>query len=395
MDPAKELMSRIAGEFLHLYVDLAAYFLFGLLAAGLIATFVRRSVLRRSLGGRGLLPVLKASLLGIPLPLCSCGVVPMAMSLRRQGASRGATLSFLVSTPETGVDSIAVTYALLGPAMAVIRPVAAMATAFLAGAVQVFADRNEGLPATDVRDACSVCDEDESDGHRHGLGEKVARAARFAFRDFFGDVIGWMLLGLVVASALGAFVGPGFVERHFASNALQILAMLAVSIPLYVCASATTPVAAALIAAGFSPGAALVLLLAGPATNVATIIMVWRFLGRRSAVVYVGTIALVSALLGFALDAGIGAFAVDPRAIVSGATEALPRPVSIGAAILLAALALVHFGRAAARHLSRRRHEACGCESGKPDGAAGSGACAESGRPGTASRSVDTADAGR
>jgi len=390
-----DVIERVAAEFLHVYVDVAFFFLFGLVAAGLITAFVRRSTMRRTLGGRGFKPVVKASLLGIPMPLCSCSVVPMAVSLRRQGVSRGATVSFLVSTPETDVDSIAVTYALLGPLMAIVRPVAATLTAMAAGAIEVLLDRGDGAEAVGGPDACNVCEADESDGHAHGFRERLRRAFEYAFGPLFGDIIGWMLVGLVLASLVGAFMSPEWVQRTFASSGLQILAMLAVSVPLYVCATASTPVAASLIASGFSPGAALVLLLAGPATNVGTILMTWRFLGRRSALVYVAVIVVVSGLFGLALDAAIGAFAVDPKTLVGTATDALPAPVMIGAAVVLAALTLVHYARLAARRLARGR---------------GRGACACDGGPGghdhdhereTATRrrderprSVDTADAG-
>ncbi len=388
MDGVIAAAGRIAEEFARLFLDLAPYLLVGLAAAGLLTTFVRRSVLRRALGGKGLAPVLKASLLGVPLPLCSCSVVPMAVSLRRQGASRGSTLSFLVSTPETGVDSIAVTYALMGPLMTVVRPLAAVATAFAAGAVQVFCDRKEPAPEAPETEECAVCDADESDGHRHGALERLGHAARYAFRDFFGDIVGWVLLGLAVAAAISAFVSPEWVRLNFSSSGLQILAMLAVSVPLYVCASATTPVAASLVAAGFSPGAALVLLLAGPATNVATILMVWRFLGGKSAAIYVLVIAVVSAALGLLLDATLGAFVADPGSVVKAPGEGPAGPVAIASGALLAALAAVHYGRAAVGRLGRRRKKggaacACGTDAAEPP----------RGRERSAD-SVDTADVG-
>jgi len=322
------------------FVEMAPYLILGFVVAGVIRTFLPDDFVARRLGGGGSAPVLRAALLGIPLPLCSCGVIPAALGLRRQGASRGATLSFLVSTPETGVDSIAVTYGLLGPVMAVLRPIAALVNAIAAGWLSNALLPKETEAERPTETECAVCcgEKDGGHAHDHGPRERGRAALRFAFGDLLADVAPWLLLGLAIAAAIGTFAGPGEIGDLVSSEWAQMALMLAVSVPLYVCATASTPIAAALIFAGVSPGAALVLLLAGPATNAATILMVARFLGRGAAAVYLGSIAMTSLVVGFLVNRLHGVLAVVDPGKLHAEHGPVEQAVGVASAILLLAL---------------------------------------------------------
>jgi hypothetical protein len=270
-------------------------------------------MVERHLGGGGLLPILKAAAFGVPLPLCSCGVIPVAASLRRHGASRGATTAFLISTPQTGVDSILVTYSLLGPVFAVFRPVMALISGLLGGAVVSLVSkenpRDKG-PVIRCTDECCM---------PKGKGGRIVRALRYGFRTLPRDISKALLVGLVIAGAISAVVPKDFFGDVFGKGILQILVMMAVGIPVYVCATASVPVAAALIAhAGVSPGAAMAFLITGPATNAATIATVWKTMGKRTAFFYLLTVAVTAFGSAVFLDYGFPELADSVRAMFTG-----------------------------------------------------------------------------
>ncbi|MEE9305382.1 MAG: SO_0444 family Cu/Zn efflux transporter [bacterium] len=317
-----------------IFVESSVYLLFGMFVAGLISVMLPKETITRHLGGGGLKGVAKAALFGIPLPLCSCGVIPTAMGLRRQGASRGATLAFLISTPETGVDSVAITYALLDPLYTIFRPVAAFTTALVTGGLASLIEREEP-PAAPEAEVCQVCEDDSGDGHTHSLGEKLARAVRYGFGDLLGDLALWLVIGLLVAGLITALIPEDFFRTWVGGGLGSMVIMLALAMPIYICATSSTPIAAAMIAKGLNPGAALVFLLAGPATNAATLTMVVRYLGARAAGIYLGSIAVVSILMGLALNAAYAAFGIAPSSIVMASRELLPHGLKLaGAAVL-------------------------------------------------------------
>jgi hypothetical protein len=305
---------------------MAPYLLLGFFVAGVLSVLIPAEWVERHLGGRGLGQVFKAALVGVPLPLCSCGVLPVGASLRRQGASRGATTAFLLSTPQTGVDSIAVTYALLGPFVAVVRPLAALLTGFVGGAlVHAFAQRNGDDPAAATtaaaRPGCAVdgcCDEQPA--HRHTLLD----ALRYGFVTLPRDIGKALLVGVALSGVISALIAPDSLRAYLGGGIVPMLAAMAIGIPLYVCATASTPIAASLIVAGLSPGAALVFLITGPATNSAALVTLWKVLGRRATILYLVTVAAGALATGIAVDALIGSGLVPLHALVDAAAASAP-----------------------------------------------------------------------
>lgn len=318
-------------------VESGPYLLLGFGVAGLVHGFVSAETVGRHLGTGRVSSVVKAALFGIPLPLCSCGVLPAAANLRRSGASRGAMVSFLISTPETGVDSLALSYALLGPVLTVFRPLAALVTAIVAGVAENWAsERAPQAPLFPMASGSCGC---EASPLPRGVWNRVKTGLGYAFGELLQDLAPWLAVGFVVAGLISAALPGDALARLLGTGPLSYLAMLAVGIPLYVCATASTPIAASLIAKGLSPGAALVFLLAGPATNAATITALSRQLGVRSAVRYVATIALVALAMGYLTDLLSRDLSLPAYAGPAGARE-LPAVVGQGAALVLVALGL-------------------------------------------------------
>jgi uncharacterized protein len=273
-------------------VQMAPWLLLGFLVAGLLSVYVSPRWLERHLGGGGLKPVAKAALFGMPLPLCSCGVIPVGASLRRQGASPAATTAFLISTPQTGVDSIAVTGALLGPVFAVIRPLIALVTGLLGGVlVQAFGGRPSPTAAP-FQAAATV-----------STGQRLAQALRYGFETLPRDIGRPLLLGLAAAALITALVPAGALSGLLGGGLLPILVMMAVSVPVYFCATGSVPLVAGFIHAGVSPGAALTLLIAGPTTNAAMLALLFKILGRRAGLIYLATVAGSAVICGLVLDA--------------------------------------------------------------------------------------------
>ncbi|MDP2960830.1 MAG: SO_0444 family Cu/Zn efflux transporter, partial [candidate division Zixibacteria bacterium] len=251
--------------------DSSFYLLAGFLIAGLIHEFVSSKRLAQHLGGSSLKSILKAALIGAPLPLCSCGVIPAAISLRKEGASQEATVSFLISTPETGVDSIFISYALLDPLMTVVRPVAAIITSVFAGISEKLFGGKDNLRIAPPEKECCECEKDNSKPNNSGktFWQRVKDSFYYGFLDFFGDIVIYIIFGYLLAALISTLIPEKFIMENFSGKGiLPMLGMLAIGIPLYICSTSATPIASALILKGVSPGAALVLLLSGPATNV-------------------------------------------------------------------------------------------------------------------------------
>lgn len=311
-------MTAFLTETLKILNEAAPYLLIGFFLAGVLDVLLRRfrqvtGVLTRP----GARPVFLAALLGVPLPLCSCSVLPAALTLRRRGASKGTTASFLVSVPETDITSIAVTYALLGPVMAIARPVAAILTAITTGLVVDRMSPEAGTPrVAPDKSGDQAAETGPEIAHDRGQRHWLRRMLHFGFVEIFDDIVLQLILGIVIAGALVAgFRGLGL-ETALGGPVTTYLLMLVIGVPIYVCATASTPFALGFIAGGVSPGAALVFLLVGPATNIASLIILKREFGRKALIVYIVTLALFSIVMGVFLDVALGDhFPVGKRAL--------------------------------------------------------------------------------
>jgi len=291
-----DFLQRMVVDFWATVVEMAPYLLFGFFMAGLLSILVSRRLVERHLGGQGLLPVLKASLFGVPMPLCSCGVIPVSMSLYQHGASKGSTIAFLLSTPQTGADCILVMYSLLGPVFAFFAPVWALVTGLVGGVlVSLFGRRDPVHPeAAKCTDDC--CKSITTPGR------KLLDGLRYGFVALPRDIGKSLLVGLVIAAVISALVPDDFFAETLGQGLPAMLVMMLIGIPIYVCASASVPVAAALILKGLSPGAAFVFLATGPATNAAALVTIWNTLGRRVAILYLLTVAGCALAGGLLLD---------------------------------------------------------------------------------------------
>lgn len=322
---------------LTLFLDAAPWLVLGLFAAGLIKAWVPDNLINRWLGGEGVWPITKAALIGAPLPLCSCGVLPAALGLHRSGASRGPTISFLISTPETGADSIALSYALLGPFMAIVRPVAAIISAIFSGLLAALARERPGLPSATSTcsggcssDSCSTPEQPPSPAPL----QKTLNGLRYAFSDILDDIVIWLGIGILLAGLVATLVPPQSLAA-WGSGLPAMLLMLLVGIPMYICATASTPLAAALLLTGISPGTVLVFLLAGPATNLATLAVIRKELGNQVLLAYLGGITIASLGLGLATDALVTTLDVDIDAQLTQSGEFVPPSLAWGSAALL------------------------------------------------------------
>lgn len=331
----------------NILLEASLFILIGLLVSGLLRVFLSPGVVAAHLGHGRFGSVFKASLLGIPIPLCSCGVLPAAASLKKQGANKGAVTAFLISTPESGVDSIAVTYALMDPIMTMMRPAAAFFTAVVAGITENLLGRPDAAQTMAPDLSCPVdgcCDGNDClpEVHRrhHSLGEKLAAGIRFAFTDIWGDLAAWFFIGLLLSGVITTLIPEAVFSRYMGGGIGAMLIMLGVGIPIYICATASTPVAAALILQGVSPGAALVFLLTGPATNITSLTMLTRVLGRRATLVYLATIAVCAVIFGLMVDRIYLALGITAQAVLGQAGEAIPYRLELAAAIIILALSI-------------------------------------------------------
>lgn len=272
------------------------YLLLGLVVSGLVHAFLNTDNIKKLLGNNSAKDVFLAALLGVPLPLCSCSVIPTAVTLKKSGASNGATSAFLIATPESGIDSIAVTYALMDPVMAILRPAAAFASAIVAGVLNIFFNKYEAQQEQpEVKSCCA-----SKKAPAPKLGEKLKSGVKYAFVDLIEDISFWLMVGLLLGALISFLVPDNFFTNL--SDWQNKGMILLVGVPLYICASATTPIAAAMVLKGLSPGAALLLLLVGPATNVSNIAVLQQYIGKKGVIINVASIVLVALGFSFITD---------------------------------------------------------------------------------------------
>ncbi len=409
-------MVEFLNNLLELSLEAAPWLVLGLVVGGLIKALIPTALLQRHLSGQGVSAIFKAALFGAPLPLCSCGVIPAALGLRRAGASKPATISFLVSTPETGIDSVSISYALLGPFMAVVRPIAAIASAVTAGLL-VGKTEDDGAHSTKgythspekVQSACcdsgtekvseasccsteaektvaessccsepveeaSCCDSDaakeqtsccstatqiEPKSGEDACCSSSVQAPRktetflqkawdgilYSFVDLFDKVLFWLVIGLLFAALVKTFVPITFLAE-WGSGLPAMLVMLLIGIPMYVCATASTPIAAGLLLAGISPGTAMVFLMAGPATNISTLGVIGKELGKRSLYAYLAGVGVITLLTGFIVDYLVKLWNIDVQAQIAHSADMVPPVIAWAALLLLIAVVLkLRFGK--------------------------------------------------
>ncbi len=282
-------------EILHLILEMSPYILLGFFLAGLMHAFVPGSFYKKYLAGKSLRSILNAAILGIPIPLCSCGVIPTAMSLRSEGASKGATVAFLIATPQTGIDSIIATYYLMGWPFALLRPIIAIITAILGGLFVNGFDKNN---AGGIRRNETF----EEENTLLSFKEKAHKALHYAFIDMMQDIGKWLVIGLVIAGLITVLVPDAFFAFFSESPLLSMLMVLLFSFPMSLCATGSIPIAVALMMKGLSPGTALVLLMAGPAINAASMLVVSKVMGLRTLGLYIAAVVTGAIAFGLGID---------------------------------------------------------------------------------------------
>ncbi len=294
LDLILDHMLLLVKEMWGLCVEMAPYLLLGMLVSGLISIFIDSNFIFKHIGQKNVGSILKSTVFGIPLPLCSCGVIPVAATLRESGASKGSTVSFLVSTPQTGVDSIFLTYGMLGPVFALFRPLAALFSGLFSGIV---------INSFDDDTHHHLSDPGNASISKEPMNKRIISGIKYGFISLPADIVVPLLQGLVVAAAIAIFIPPDFIAKNFSSSIyLQYIMMLAVSLPIYVCATASIPIAVALMAKGITPGAVFVFLMAGPATNASSIAVIKNILGKKTLYHYLALIAFTAVLFGIILD---------------------------------------------------------------------------------------------
>jgi uncharacterized membrane protein YraQ (UPF0718 family)/copper chaperone CopZ len=289
-----EYIKSFSIELLYILTEMAPYLMLGFIFAGLLHLLFPKKRVRKYMGQNNFRSIFNAALLGVPLPLCSCGVIPTGISFYKHGASKASTVSFLISTPQTGVDSIFVTYSMLGLPFAIIRPVIAFVTGLFGGLVTKKID-------PEVAETVLPNSENENELPK-GFFPRIKEMFRYSFIDFLQDISNWLIIGLLIAALISVIVPDDFFADKIPNDFIGMLVILVISIPVYICATASVPVAAVLMLKGLSPGAALVLLMAGPATNAATITMIGKVLGKKSLIGYLGAIISGALLSGLFID---------------------------------------------------------------------------------------------
>ncbi len=372
-----------------LLCEMAPWLLLGFLIAGIMHVYVPTTLYTKYLGKRNFRSVINAAMLGVPLPLCSCGVLPTALSLHKEGATKGATVSFLIATPQTGVDSILATYSLMGLPFAILRPIAAFITALFGGFIANKAEGKEcdtvqettipessccGKHKAEKKEESCCCGEKKeekscckSEEHhsecccksKKTTANKIKEVIRYAFVNMMDEMGKWLFIGIIVAGLITILVPNDFLAQFSNHPLLGMLLALAISLPMYLCATGSIPIAVALMLKGLSPGAALVLLMAGPACNIASILVVKGSLGWKTLSAYLSSIIVGAIAMGLLVDYAL------PREWFTVATQVTPNGTchaeipwwSMASAILLTILIAISF----LRRLSRKESGSCCC----------------------------------
>jgi hypothetical protein len=327
-----EMINKVLFAIWDMFLEMSPYLLLGFAFAGILHVLIPKSVVTKQIGKKGILSVIKATLLGVPLPLCSCGVIPTGVSFYHNGASKGATNAFLISTPQTGIDSILVTSSLLNWSWAITRPIIALITGVFGGLLTDKMDNGEAVQAVE---SCSDCSVPEK---KHWLVEIF----NYAFIEFLGDISRQLVIGILIAVAITLLVPPTVFSEYLTNPFINMLLILVASIPLYVCATGSVPIGASLLALGVSPGAVLVFLMAGPATNAATITVLWKSIGKKATFAYLISIILGALFFGIMMDYVLPTewFTISSEQVQEHIHHASSSWIAISSAIILISLIL-------------------------------------------------------
>jgi len=294
-----------------LFIEMAPYLILGLIFVGLLNLFITKDLIAGHIGKNDFWSVFKAALFGIPLPLCSCGVVPSSVYMANNGASKPAVVSFLTATPQTGIDSILATYGMMGPVIAVFRPFAALIMGIAGGIAARFTSPT--LQETKPKINLSLDSYQMSSVEKKNFKYYYKRLAVYPFVEFLDDISSQFIIGLFIAGLITFLIPENFFSGSIISNGLPgMIVLILISIPMYVCATASIPIAVSLMLKGFSPGVAFVFLAAGPATNIASLSIIATALGKKTTAVYVGMIAIMSIVFGLILDLIFSLLEIDP-----------------------------------------------------------------------------------
>ena len=336
-------------EFYYLVSEMAPYLLLGFLFAGLLKAFFPQKGISKFLGRKNFRSVANAALFGVPMPLCSCGVIPTGVSLYKSGATKGATTSFLISTPQTGVDSIMATYSLLGLPFAILRPVVAFVSGIIGGVLSHVFEKDQSDLDNSAQNSTSSGNGSEESIPQNGWS-KIGLVFRYGFGELVEDIVKWMVIGLLAAAFISVMIPDSFFSQYIGSGFIEMIIVLAASIPMYICATGSIPMAAVLLMKGLSPGAALVLLMAGPATNIATITVIGKVMGRKSLLIYL--FSIIGGALGFGLlvNAILPSSWFSLASIASHQHSILPVWLKLSSTILLAVMILLASYRKWFRH---------------------------------------------
>ncbi len=370
-------------EIVNVFVEMAPYLVFGFLFAGVLHVFVKKETILKHLGEKSLWSVIKASLFGVPLPLCSCSVIPTAISLKKSGASNPSVMSFLISTPLTGVDSIVATYGVLGPVFAIFRPIAAFFIGIAGGIAALVVDTDnvnekvveapsssscgcgpkaeEAVSTPEVEMSCcgaesktkspsenSCCsgDDESTESHKQtsfifkGI-DAIQQIWEYAFKTLLDDIVVPLMVGVVISGVISWIIPDNFFGDLNVPTVVQMIVMIAVGVPIYICATASLPIGAALLLKGLSPGVVFVFLAAGPVTNSATIALIIKQFGKKFFALYFGVIATLAVLCGLLLDFIIETFnlSIVPSIMEHGEHESNVIMVAVGIAFFVLVLA--------------------------------------------------------
>lgn len=299
-------IGRLFMEFLYqiflFFIEIAPFMMIGLVFVGLLHVLVSKDFVARHIGNNNIWSAVKASILGVPLPLCSCGVIPTAVYFSRSGASKGSIISFLISTPQTGIDSIVATYGMLGPVFAVFRPLAAFFSGISGGFIANIFSKNDSFEFIDTSKKENVsCNGNNC--HNSKNENKISRFYHYAFVEFLDDIAVQFVVGVIIAGIISFLVPPEFFIRYnIGSGFIGMMLMIIAGIPMYICATASIPIALALIAKGVSPGAAFVFLAVGPMTNAASIAVLYKVLKKKMLTIYILTGTVFAVIFGLILD---------------------------------------------------------------------------------------------